>query len=132
MCVLSAYLPYSYPNPILQKETAGKHPDWISQGVRFSVIDYDSPDTLKEIFSGIDVVVSTVSVAAVDRQYPLATAAKAASVKLFVPSEFGDQTLSDVGSSISPDKTAFHEHLRKLDLPYSLFFTGMFSDMVWP
>lgn len=97
------------------------------------MIDYDSPETLEKAFSGIDVVISTVGIMAISKQYPLATAAKAAAVKLFVPSEFGDPTLGSTRSdAISPDKAEFHEHLRNLDLPYSLFFTGMFSDAVWP
>lgn len=74
---------------------------------------------------GIDVLISTLSTGALAPQVPLAQAAKAAGVKLFVPSEFGNPTLDKHGHP-GPlgQKADLHGTLKKLELPYALFYTG--------
>lgn len=60
----------------------------------------------------------------------VAEAAKAAGVKLFIPSEFGMPTV-DVKEPETKgfivEKLKSHQSLRDLNLPFTLFFTGL-----WP
>ncbi|KAG6329020.1 hypothetical protein ID866_10070 [Astraeus odoratus] len=63
-------------------------------GTKVASIDYSDLNTLTAVLrdNAIDVVISTLAVNGLDAQYPLADAAKAAGVKLFIPSEFGAPT----------------------------------------
>jgi hypothetical protein len=58
---------------------------------------------------------------------PLANAAKAAGVKLFVPSDFGNRTEGKT-QGMWGIKESVKEHLVKIGLPYARFFTGAFID----
>ncbi|KAJ7710075.1 hypothetical protein B0H14DRAFT_3022505, partial [Mycena olivaceomarginata] len=64
-------------------------------------------------------------------QDAVARAAKAAGVKLFVPSEFGAPTHSMALNSESyiVGKRYHHDFLRKLELPYMLVYAGMFPEI---
>ena len=101
------------------------HPERVSQGAKFVVVDYNNPSTFESAFTNVDVVISTVSGPAIAKQQDLAMAAKTASVKLFVQSEFGDPTEKATQGRMFLQKRAFHDKSRELNLPYSLFFTGM-------
>jgi hypothetical protein len=52
-------------------------------------LDVSNAESLKKAFTGVDVVVSTISGGGFAVQGNLLTAAKEAGVKRFVPSEFG-------------------------------------------
>ncbi|KZO93430.1 NAD-P-binding protein [Calocera viscosa TUFC12733] len=104
-----------------------------AKGVEPIVVDYNSPDALWSALQGVDVVISTVagrSGPVLTVQEPLAEAAKAAGVKLFVPSEFGGDTINHKDGPLAA-KNAQHDKLTQLGLPWALFFTGMFSDYFW-
>lgn len=64
-------------------------------------VDYGSEDSLKEALSGVEVVISTLSQGGFAFQTPLFEAAKAAGVKLAVPSEFGNHTTDLPEDSVS-------------------------------
>ena len=49
---------------------------------------YSSDESIKDVLTGVDVVISTAAIAALDIQVKIAAAAKNAEVKLFVPSEY--------------------------------------------
>ncbi|KAI9438513.1 NAD-P-binding protein [Lactarius indigo] len=87
--------------------------------------------SLKNAVTGADVVISTVTHAALQVQHLLAEQAKAAGVKLFVPSEFGDATDRQNPEGIFLVKQAVHHKCKELDLPYALFFTGAHPDFVF-
>lgn len=96
------------------------------------MVDYDSPTSLAAAFADIDVVISTLGGAAeaINIQGEIAKAAKLASVKLFVPSEFGGDTRNGTTGAFLRKKQ-IHAKLKEIGLPYSLFFTGAFSDFVF-
>lgn len=102
-------------------------------GVKITTVDYGSAESLKNATTGADVVISTLNhdPAALQAQYLLAEQAKAAGVKLFVPSEFGDATDRENPEGVFAIKQSVHRRLKELDLPYSLFFTGPHSDYVF-
>lgn len=57
----------------------------------------------------------------------VAEAAKAAGVKLFIPSEFGNPTTEvkePETKGFIVEKLRLHQRLRELNLPFVLFFTG--------
>jgi hypothetical protein len=82
---------------------------------------------LKKAFTGIDVVLSTITTPAVPRQAELIDAAKAVNVKLFIPSEFGDP--SDTATQgFWVEKKNIHRKLEEVKLPYVLVFTGIWPD----
>uniref|UniRef100_A0A060SY51 ARAD1A09636p n=1 Tax=Blastobotrys adeninivorans TaxID=409370 RepID=A0A060SY51_BLAAD len=99
-------------------------------------VDYGSLDSLKNAFSGQDVVVSTLGVGAVprDTHLRLVDAAAAAGVKRFIPSEYGCDTTNPNTAKLPVfgDKIAVQDHLKKASeqsgLSYSLLMTGPFLD----
>lgn len=107
-----------------------KTPEWEAKGAEFAVVDYDSTTSLTSTFANIDVVISTLSRPALAKQGDIAKAAKAASVKLFVPSEFGLDS-RNVSEGIHLVKKQVHDKLKEINLPYSLFVTGRFTDIIF-
>lgn len=96
-------------------------------------MDYGSAESLKDAITGADVVISTLThvPAALQGQHLLAEQAKAAGVKFFVPSEFGNPTDRENAEGLFAIKQSVHHKLKDLDLPYALFFTGPHLDYVF-
>lgn len=59
-----------------------------------------------------------------DAQVDIAKVAKAAGVQLFVPAEYGIR----VTESFTRHKKDVHDALQKLELPYTVFYTGFFAE----
>jgi len=93
-------------------------------------VDYSNEGSIKHALTGVDVVISTVSGFALDIQGKIAAAAKEAGVKLFVPSDFGGKTEGETEGFLGP-KGNFQVQLKALGVPYSIFYTGLFSDFIW-
>ena len=96
-------------------------------------VDYSKDESIKNALTGVDVVISTVGIAALDTQGKIAAAGKEAGVKLFVPSEFGGITIEGgaewrLGAKAKAD---FQSHLRALGVPFTAFYTGPFADFIW-
>ncbi|USP77993.1 hypothetical protein yc1106_05267 [Curvularia clavata] len=66
--------------------STSKSPEGVSSTLK---IDYDSPDALRDAFSGQDAVVCVINGYAYEVQNKLVDAAVAAGVQRFIPSEFG-------------------------------------------
>lgn len=95
------------------------------------MVDCDSPEALISAFTNIDVVISTFDDdEALNRQGGVAKAAKAASVKLFVPSEFGSD-IRNATEGLFLVKAQIHAKLREIGMPYSLFTTSVLSDWIF-
>ncbi|KAJ7641496.1 hypothetical protein FB45DRAFT_1053995, partial [Roridomyces roridus] len=74
----------------------------------------------------VDAVVSAVATEVVAKQTVLIDAAKAAGVKLFIPSEFG--MVSD-GQAANP-KNKIAEYLESVGLPYARVWNGMLTEFL--
>ena len=85
---------------------------------------------MSKVLAGIDVVVATVGHDAFAVQFPIAEAAKAAGVQLFVPSEFGMATDNTTEPFLAA-KGGVSQKIRDLAIPTALFFTGGFADWLW-
>ena len=104
----------------------------VADGAKHVAVDYSNANSLKEAFSGVDVVVSTLNDTTNSNAQEFALlAAKQAGVKLFVPSEFGNPSLGFKELGILQSKALFHDKLAEVGLPYTLFFTGGFSDLIF-
>ena len=93
-------------------------------------VDYSNKESIKSALVGIDVVISTITMTALDVQAGIAEAAKEVGVKLFVPSEFGGAT-EGATQGLKGAKAGVQNQLKALSLPYALFYTGPFADFIW-
>ncbi|KAH9041815.1 NAD-P-binding protein [Lactarius hengduanensis] len=93
-------------------------------------VDYSDKESIKTALTGVDVVISTVALTALNLQPGIAEAAKEVGVKLFIPSEFGGPTVGPKGGSLSM-KASIQEQLKAIGIPYALFWTGPFADFIW-
>jgi uncharacterized protein YbjT (DUF2867 family) len=100
-----------------------------SRGVRVTTTGFTDVLALTSALAGAHVVISTISLMAIDAQVPIAQAAKAAGASLFVPSEFGGST--DRLQGLLGTKGALHAKLREVGPPLLLVYTGPFADYSW-
>jgi uncharacterized protein YbjT (DUF2867 family) len=99
-------------------------------GAKLIAVDYSNKGSIKKALTGVDVVISTVPVTALDVQSGIAEAAKEAGVKLFAPSEFGVAT-EGATEGFFGVKANIHKQLKAIGIPYALFYTGAFADNLW-
>ena len=93
-------------------------------------VDYSNDESIKNALTSVDVVISTISGAALDVQGKISAAAKEADVKLFIPSDFGGITEGET-EGLFGEKSNIQGQLRALGVPYAIFYTGPFSDYIW-
>ncbi|KAF9240004.1 hypothetical protein BU15DRAFT_87757 [Melanogaster broomeanus] len=102
------------------------------QNLKVIRADYTSvPDITKVLQEHkIDVLISAVSLVTggVATQHVLADAAKAAGVKLFVPSEFGTKLQSEEG--VAGAKPRFAKYLNSIGLPSLRIYNGLFHEFI--
>jgi uncharacterized protein YbjT (DUF2867 family) len=93
-------------------------------------VDYDNKASIKHALAGVDVVISTVPIPALDVQEKIAAAAKEVDVKLFVPSEYGGVT-EGMTEGVGGEKANVQDQLKALGMPYAAFYTGPWADFAW-
>jgi uncharacterized protein YbjT (DUF2867 family) len=93
-------------------------------------VDYSNDESIKHALTGVDVVISTVPIPALDAQAKIAAAAKEAGVKLFVPSEFGGDPGGNTDGVLGVKANVLNQ-LKDLGMPYAAFYTGPFADYLW-
>ncbi|KAJ8487528.1 hypothetical protein ONZ45_g14298 [Pleurotus djamor] len=94
-------------------------------------VTYDSKESIQAALDkhAVEVVISTLSFTGFVFQNNIADAAKAAGVKLFVPSEFGLPTLGHT-EGIWGVKDEFARYLKSIALPSARFFVGYFTGQI--
>jgi hypothetical protein len=100
-----------------------------ARGVHIASAEYTDVPALTTVLAGTHVVISTISLMAIDAQVPIAQAAKAAGASLFLPSEFGGPTENLQG--LLGAKSALHAKLREVGPPLLLVYNGPFADYSW-
>jgi uncharacterized protein YbjT (DUF2867 family) len=93
-------------------------------------VDYYNEASIKHALTGVDVVISTLPIQALDVQEKIAAAAKQVDVKLFVPSDFGNVS-EGATEGVDGEKANIQGQLKALGMPYAAFYTGPFADYVW-
>jgi len=93
-------------------------------------VDYNDKASIKYALTGVDVVIGTVPLTALDVQEKIAVAAKEVDVKLFVPSEYGGLT-EGTKEGVAGAKANIQRQLRALGMPYAAFYTGPWADYAW-
>ncbi|KAJ7593629.1 hypothetical protein C8J56DRAFT_853325 [Mycena floridula] len=133
--IVKSLLSHNASTIILSRKSSKSSPDF---GAQVFKVDYDDVASVTSVFKdhSVDVVISTLTHAGgLPAQYPIAEAAKAAGVKLFVPSEFGFVTEGATGDpekSFLVYKNNFAQHLKAIGLPSARFYTGgFFSYVPW-
>ena len=100
-----------------------------TRGVRIASAEYTDVAALTTALADAHVVISTVSLMALDAQVPVAQAAKAAGATLFLPSEYGGPT--DNLQGLLGAKGTLQDKLREVGPPLLLVYTGPFADYSW-
>ncbi|KAH7099996.1 NAD(P)-binding protein [Auriculariales sp. MPI-PUGE-AT-0066] len=113
-------------NVVVLGRTVSEVPD----GATNRVVDYSDETSLVKALAGVEVVISALASAAAGLQPALATAAKQAGVRLFVPAEYGTDSRNLSERHPLAFKTALHKHLTSIDLPFTLYFNGYLSDFM--
>ena len=93
-------------------------------------VDYNNEASIKYALTGVDVVISTVPMTALDIQETIAAAAQKVDVKLFVPSEYGGVT-EGTTEGVAGAKANIQDKLKALGMPYAAFYTGPWADFAW-
>ncbi|KAG3231827.1 hypothetical protein PI124_g23078, partial [Phytophthora idaei] len=87
-------------------------------------VNYEDKTSLKAALVGSEVVVSSINSQHHAAQFVIARAAKAASIQLFVPTEFGFR--NEDGANITKQKV--RDLLTQLELPFALFHSGLWTE----
>ncbi|OWZ06405.1 hypothetical protein PHMEG_00021347 [Phytophthora megakarya] len=93
-------------------------------GATLAKVNYEDRESLRKALIGVEAVVSAVSPAVMMSQVEVVHAAKEAGVELFAPSEYGVR-LTD---GPNHPKRVVQGLLKKLDLPYTIFYAGIFYE----
>ncbi|KAI0067435.1 NAD-P-binding protein [Artomyces pyxidatus] len=110
----------------VSKESTQK---FVARGAEVVAVDYADKAALKQVLIGVDAIVSTISLFALDPQATIAEAAFEAGVKLFVPSEYGGVT--EGNEALFAGKARLHAKLKEIGIPHLLVYTGPFADYTW-
>ncbi|KAJ7642070.1 hypothetical protein FB45DRAFT_737838 [Roridomyces roridus] len=104
-----------------------------AQGVKIRVVDIAAPVAeLVSSLSGVDILISAIDAGSQTAQINLATAAKEAGVKRFVPCAF--TTVAPPGGvmALRDSKEEVYQHVRKLFLPHTVIDVGYWHQISWP
>ncbi|KAK0437271.1 NmrA-like family-domain-containing protein [Desarmillaria tabescens] len=127
--ILNALITENIPFLVLTRKSSDSSSNLpASPNIKVAKVDYEDSAEVSAVLkeNKVDVLISAINTAAGGKsKYVLADSAKAAGVKLFVPSEFGSVT---AGASVKvlKDKDDFAKYLKKIGLPSARIFTGLF------
>ncbi|KAJ7735996.1 hypothetical protein B0H14DRAFT_3898589 [Mycena olivaceomarginata] len=103
----------------------------VPSSVKVVQVDYNDAAAVAAVFKEhkVDVILSTITTAASAAQKSLVDAAKLATVKLFVPSEYG---LPTVGYNDGPmgEKNQIAAYLKSSGIPSTRIFVGLFTEYI--
>lgn len=128
--ILKAFLSSSFKTSALSREGSSST---FPSGVNVLHANYNSLNSLKEVFQGQDAVISLVGGSALGDQNKFLDAAIAAGVQRFLPSEFGSNTSNTKIRAIVPVLEAKYStvnYLRSKEdaISWTSVVTGLFFD----
>ena len=103
-----------------------------ASGVELRALDLQGPqDAIVQALEDVEILISAIGPTEQLQQIPLATAAKAAGVKLFVPCAF--ITAMPVGIHLLRDqKEEVYNHIKRIGLPYTIIDVGWWYQISFP
>ncbi|CAB5394628.1 unnamed protein product [Rhizophagus irregularis] len=107
-----------------------------SKGAEIVYVDYYKKDDLVKALQGTDVLISALNMDFVggasyyDVQTPLLNAAKDASVKRFIPSEFGVK-MKYRANPLTDNKKLFRDSVEKSGLEYTYIYFGVLQEEIF-
>ncbi|KAF7334591.1 Isoflavone reductase family protein [Mycena venus] len=105
----------------------------VERGVQIRVGDTNGPtEDLVGLLTGVDVLISAIDPGSLLAQIQLATAAKQAGVKRFVPCAFTTVTPPGGVMRLRDSKEQVYQHIRKLYLPYTIIDVGYWYQLSFP
>ncbi|KAJ7728015.1 hypothetical protein DFH07DRAFT_851450 [Mycena maculata] len=127
--------PNSFDVEVLVRPSAADFPrikELADRGVKVHSVDIASLPELVKTLVGIDVFISAIDPWSQLAQLNLATAAKEAGVKRFIPCAF--TTVAPPGGimALRDDKERVYEHIRKLYLPYTVIDVAYWYQLSFP
>ncbi|KAF7306517.1 NmrA domain-containing protein [Mycena indigotica] len=116
---------------VVLSRPGSKNLEELPAGAKSEVVDTTDTDAVAAIFKKhkVDVVLATLTTTANKAQYPLIDAAKAAGVKLFVPSEYGMPTEGQT-EGILGEKNDVAAYAKKSGIPSLRVFAGGFVEYI--
>ncbi|THW11811.1 isoflavone reductase [Aureobasidium pullulans] len=107
--------------------------DLKARGVAIQLIDLQgSIEDMIQALEGQEVVIAILPIAATIDQIPLATAAKKAGVKRFIPTMFAPVAPPKGLSTLRDTKEDVLNHIRRLQLPYTIIDVGWWYQLTLP
>ncbi|KZP31715.1 NAD(P)-binding protein [Athelia psychrophila] len=118
-------------NVIVVSRPASSSGKDLPAGVKVVAIDYTDVSALAALFKehATEVVISTISAQVLGLQQGLGDAAKQGGVKLFVPSEFGFDTIKHREGLLGV-KDELAVYFKQIGLPSARIFTGLFTTFI--
>ncbi|KAF7311402.1 NmrA domain-containing protein [Mycena kentingensis (nom. inval.)] len=109
----------------------GSKKDGLPAGVKVVSVDFNDVAEVTQALkaNGVEVVLSTVATEAVSAQKPLVEAAKAAGIKLMVPSEYGMPTDGQTEGVLGA-KNEIAEFIKSAGIPSLRIYIGGFAEFV--
>ncbi|KAJ7456774.1 hypothetical protein B0H11DRAFT_1874368 [Mycena galericulata] len=128
--IVAAFAAQNLPVVVLARP-GSKSTDKLPAGAKLVTVDTSDAAAVAAVFKEhtVDVVLSTVTGHAIGAQKSFIEAAKAANIKLFVPSEYGVPT-EGLNEGIWSDKNQIAEQLKSAGIPSLRIYNGLFTEYI--
>ncbi|KAJ6549845.1 hypothetical protein B0H19DRAFT_1211410 [Mycena capillaripes] len=128
--IVAAFAAQNIPVVVLARP-GSKSTEMLPAGVKLAIVDTSDAAAVAAIFKKhtIDVVLSTVTGHGLGAQKSFIEAAKAANIKLFVPSEYGVPT-EGLNEGVWAEKNKIAEHLKSAGIPSLRIYNGAFTEYI--
>ncbi|KAJ7340691.1 hypothetical protein DFH08DRAFT_875022 [Mycena albidolilacea] len=128
--IVAAFAAQNLPVVVLARPGSNST-DKLPAGAKLATVDTSDAAAVAAVFKEhtVDVVLSTVTGHAIGAQKSLIEAAKAAKIKLFVPSEYGAPT-EGLNEGIWAEKNQIAEQLKSAGIPSLRIYNGLFTEYI--
>ncbi|KAJ7115037.1 hypothetical protein C8R44DRAFT_740358 [Mycena epipterygia] len=128
--IVAAFAAQNLPVVVLARP-GSKTTDKLPAGAKLATVDTSDAAAVAAVFRehAVDVVLSTVTGHALGAQKSFVEAAKAANIKLFVPSEYGVPT-EGLNEGIWAEKNQIAEQLKSAGIPSLRIHNGLFIEYI--
>ncbi|KAJ6541443.1 hypothetical protein B0H19DRAFT_1381125 [Mycena capillaripes] len=128
--IVAAFAAQNLPVVVLARP-GSKSTDKLPAGAKLAIVDTNDAGAVAAVLKEhtVDVVLSTVSGQTLSAQKSFIEAAKAANIKLFVPSEYGVPT-EGLNEGFWAEKNQIAEQLKSAGIPSLRIYNGIFAEYI--